>query len=150
MAVDGRTDIYSLGAVMYEMLTFRKPFQSNDTDKLLHQIAYKAAPEPHLIQPDVPLALSHIVAKAMNKKPEKRYQHAEEMALDIKRYLMRTRRQNERSSKSLVVAEPRERMEEKEKDPASFSPLFWAGCSALVGGLLVLYWLWGGGHLSLP
>ncbi|HTH44965.1 MAG TPA: serine/threonine-protein kinase [Oxalicibacterium sp.] len=149
LAVDARTDIYSLGAVMYEMLTFRRPFQSNDTGKLLQQIAYKAAPEPHLLEPNVPLPLSHIVAKAMHKKPEKRYQHAEEMALDIKRYLMRTRRNNERSSKSMVVAEPRERMTEKEKKKALFSPLFWAGCSAMVGGLLTLYWLWDGSHLRL-
>ena len=143
---DERTDIYSLGAVMYEMLVGRKPFQSSDTAKLLQQIAYKAPAEPHLAEPGVPLPLSKIVMKAMQKKPEKRYQSAEEMTLDIKRYLMRTRRQNERSSKSLVVAEPRERFEEKR--PA-FSPFFWAGCSAMVGGLLVLYWLWSGSHLRM-
>jgi serine/threonine-protein kinase len=145
--VDASTDIYSLGAVMYEMLTFRKPFQSNDTGKLLQQIAYKAPTEPHLIEPGVPLPLSRIVMKAMQKKPEKRYRNAEEMTLDIKRYLMRARRQNEPSSKSLVVAEPREQFEESR---GAFSSLFWAGCAVLVGGLLVLYWQWGGGRVAMP
>jgi serine/threonine-protein kinase len=128
------------------MLTGRKPFQSNDTAKLLQQIAYKAPSEPHLVEPDVPMPLSKIVMKAMQKKPEKRYQSAEEMTLDIKRYLMRTRHRNEPSSKSLVVAEPREQLQERRP---LFSPTFWAGCAVMVASLLVLYWLWIGGHMRL-
>lgn len=90
--VDPRTDIYSLGAVMYEMLVGQKPFQSESADKLLQQIAYKAPPAPHEIDSRVPVVLSQIVMKAMSKRPEKRYQTAEKMALDIKRYLLRERR----------------------------------------------------------
>lgn len=90
--VDPRTDIYSLGAVMYEMLAGQKPFQSESADKLLQQIAYKAPPAPHEIDSRVPVILSQIVMKAMSKRPEKRYQTAEKMALDIKRYLLRERR----------------------------------------------------------
>jgi serine/threonine-protein kinase len=146
-AVDARTDIYSLGAVMYEMLTFRKPFQADDTEKLLQQIAYKGIPEPHLIEPDVPAALSRIVVRAMHKKAEKRYQSAEEMALDIKRYLMRTRRANEKSSRSLVVAEPTERLDE-EITPR-LSSLFWSACAVTVAAGLVVYWLLLGGSGKL-
>jgi eukaryotic-like serine/threonine-protein kinase len=90
--VDALTDIYSLGAVMYEMLAGQKPFQSETADKLLQQIAYKAPPAPHEIDSRVPVVLSQIVMKAMSKRPEKRYQTAEKMALDIKRYLLRERR----------------------------------------------------------
>ena len=90
--VDARTDIYSLGAVMYEMLAGRKPFQEDNPDKLLQQIAFKAPPAPHEIDPAVPTVLSRIVMKAMSKRPEKRYQSAEKMALDIKHYLLRERR----------------------------------------------------------
>jgi eukaryotic-like serine/threonine-protein kinase len=90
--VDARTDVYSLGAVMYEMLVGHKPFQSESADKLLQQIAYKAPPAPHEIDAAVPVVLSKIVMKAMSKRPEKRYQTAEKMALDLKRYLLRERR----------------------------------------------------------
>ena len=90
--VNAPTDIYSLGAVMYEMLTGRKPFDADATEDLLLQIVHKMPPEPKELDARIPGALSRIVMKAMSKKPEKRYQTAEEMALDIKRYLLRERR----------------------------------------------------------
>ncbi len=89
---DERSDIYSLGAVMYEMLAGRKPFQASDTDKLLQMIALKTPPAPHEVNPEVPEALSQIAMRAMSKRPDKRYQHAHEMALDIKRYLVKGKR----------------------------------------------------------
>lgn len=87
-AVDHRTDIYSLGAVMYEMLTGRTPFHADRADKLLQQIIHKAAPSPRDINARVPERLAAVVAKAMHKRAEKRYQDADEMARDIKRYLL--------------------------------------------------------------
>jgi serine/threonine-protein kinase len=101
-AVDMRTDIYSLGAVMYEMLTGRTPFNAERADKLIQQIAYKAAVPPTEVDARVPASLSHIVMKAMAKRPEKRYQTAEELALDLKRYLLKERR----ARKSMRIAIP--------------------------------------------
>lgn len=100
--VDARTDIYSLGAVMYEMLVGRTPFQSDNATKLLQQIAYKAPPAPHEIDATIPDALSLVVMRAMSKRPEKRYQDAEQMALDIKRYLLKQRRANKRMQLALA------------------------------------------------
>jgi serine/threonine-protein kinase len=93
--VDARTDIYSLGAVMYEMLTGKKPFAARQNEQLLQLIAYKAPPAPHELDPAIPLILSQIAMKAMSKRPEKRYQQAQQMANDLRRYLAR---QNPRQS----------------------------------------------------
>lgn len=137
LSADARTDIYSLGAVMYEMLTFRKPFQNDDTHKLLHNIAFKAAPEPHMVESSVPLALSKIVVKAMHKKADKRYQNAEEMALDIKRYLTRSRRENERTIKAVgEIAQP------ANAPDFHSSRLFWPVCGVIIAGLISAYTVW--------
>lgn len=91
-SVDLRTDVYSLGAVMYEMLTGRKPFQTSSSDQLLQAIAHKAPTSPHELDLKIPMVLSKIVMKAMSKRPDKRFQSADDMALEIKRYLTYERR----------------------------------------------------------
>jgi eukaryotic-like serine/threonine-protein kinase len=127
--VDARTDIYSLGAVMYEMLVGRKPFHTTNADKLLQQIAYKAPPAPHEVDHRIPLALSEIVMKAMSKRPEKRYETAEKMALDIKRYLVRQRRARRRMKIPVPALDQR--------DPTALSvsrrSLYWATGVLLAG-----------------
>lgn len=104
--VDSRTDIYSLGAVMYEMLTGRTPFHSKGTEQLLEMIAYKAPPAPHEIDPSIPMTLSQVTMRAMSKRPEKRYQQAEDMVLELKRYLTRERRARQRKPESSTVRGP--------------------------------------------
>jgi len=95
--VDHRTDIYSLGAVMFEMLTGRTPFHAGRADKLLQQIIHKAAPSPRDINTHVPERLAAIVVKAMHKRTEKRYRDADEMARDIKRYLLKEKQARRRT-----------------------------------------------------
>jgi len=90
--VDHRTDIYSLGAVMYEMLTGRRPFVAESVEKLLEKIAHRAPKAPHEINPEVPEGLSAIVMRAMSKRPEKRYASAADMAEEIKRYVLAGKR----------------------------------------------------------
>jgi serine/threonine-protein kinase len=68
----------------------------------------------------------------MSKRPEKRYQHAEEMALDIKRYLTRERRARRREQ-PLLVAEA--------EAVKRYGPLFWIGALVIVGGAVGLLWL---------
>lgn len=130
--LDERTDIYSLGAVMYEMLTGRKPFHADDTDKLLQQIAFKAPPAPHEIDPQVPTVLSEIVMKAMSKRPEKRYQDAGKMALDIKRYLLRERRARRRTRIGLPPTEQALGTE----DHLNRRRMLWFGWAALAAAAL--------------
>ncbi|HXE74576.1 MAG TPA: serine/threonine-protein kinase [Candidatus Xenobia bacterium] len=81
--VDGRSDIFSVGIILYELLTFRSPFPGDDIPAILFKITHEA-PEPlsqHLAH--CPADLELIVLKALEKEAESRYQTAEEMALDL-------------------------------------------------------------------
>ena len=81
--VDGRSDLYSLGIVMYEMLTGRVPYDG-DTDVSVAMQHLSATPVlPSLLAPDVPPELERITLKAMAAQPEERYQSAEELLADL-------------------------------------------------------------------
>ncbi|MBI1835252.1 MAG: protein kinase [Burkholderiales bacterium] len=97
------TDVYSLGAVLYEMLTNQKPFSATDFDKLLYNITHKTPKSPDLINREVPEKLAHIVMKAMQKKPQRRYQSAAEMALALNKFLAKEKRAR-RSARSPLPA----------------------------------------------
>lgn len=131
--VNALTDVYSLGAVMYEMLTLQKPFQSHDIDKLLHQIAHKTPKSPSDICPNVPEKLSQIVMKAMQKDPVSRYASAADMAHALNKFLARDKRlkrkrlQNSQSSHT------------EHSQSSGKSILFWISvCAFLVAIGLVL------------
>jgi serine/threonine protein kinase len=85
--VDHRSDIYSLGATLYELLTLRPPFEGRDRNELLRQIAHDDPPSPRSLAPSVPRELETIVLKAMRKEPADRYANAAEMADDLQRFL---------------------------------------------------------------
>jgi eukaryotic-like serine/threonine-protein kinase len=85
LEITNRSDLYSLGGVMYEMLTGFRPFRGGNLSKLLHQIVY-ATPQPiHSLRPDIPEVLETSVAKALQKDPAKRYRNGLELAADLTR-----------------------------------------------------------------
>jgi serine/threonine-protein kinase len=132
---DQLTDLYSLGAVMYEMLTQRKPFQSETTEGLLEAIAYKAPVAPHEVNNAVPVGLSQIVLKAMSKRPEKRYQSAEEFLLDLNRYMSMGKLQ----SKSVPEPEPVEPVAAPSRSPIAVIAAFVLGAGLAGAALFLLH-----------
>jgi eukaryotic-like serine/threonine-protein kinase len=74
--VDHRSDFYSLGAILYELLTDRVPFDSDDADYVKQRQATYAPAPPHLISTDVPESVSKVVLKLLEKEPGNRFQSA--------------------------------------------------------------------------
>lgn len=80
---DQRSDIFSLGVVLYEMLTGQAPFAGENINAIMYQTLNSIPPPPSSLSPNVPEMLNFIVAKALAKKLEHRYQDAKEFAGDL-------------------------------------------------------------------
>jgi serine/threonine protein kinase/WD40 repeat protein len=85
--VDHRTDVYSLGATLYELVTLTPAFPGNDRPDVLRRIADEEPPAPRRLDRAIPVDLETIVLKAMAKAPTERYATAQELADDLRRFL---------------------------------------------------------------
>ena len=85
--IDARTDIYALGAVLYELLCGQPPFDGPTDTAILECVRHGMPPLPVEIDPAVPEPLQAIALKALERRPVDRYASAHEMALDLTRYL---------------------------------------------------------------
>jgi len=83
-AVDHRSDIFSLGIVLYEMLTHSSLFGGNDTPQILHNVVSHEPVPPSRMNREVPPLLDFVVARALKKDPAVRYQDAYELAADLR------------------------------------------------------------------
>jgi eukaryotic-like serine/threonine-protein kinase len=85
--VDHRTDLYSLGVTLYELLTLEPAFNGRDRQELLRQIACDEPRPARLLNPALPAELETIVHKAIEKNPAERYATAQELSDDLERFL---------------------------------------------------------------
>lgn len=84
---DKRSDIFSTGVVLYEFLTRQKPFRGEDMNSLMYSILNDTPPPPSVVNERTPTILDRIVAKAMAKNPEERYQDASEIPVLLKEFV---------------------------------------------------------------
>jgi serine/threonine-protein kinase len=83
--VDGRSDLYSLGVMLFQLMTGRLPHAADSMAKLMYQIANDPAPDIRSARPDLPEALANIVALALEKRPEVRYADGRQLAEDLRK-----------------------------------------------------------------
>ena len=86
VVVDHRTDIYSLGVTLYELLTLQRAFDGANRVEVLRKIAFDDPAPPRQLNKRIPIELDTIVMKAMAKSPDQRYQSASELAADLRRF----------------------------------------------------------------
>ncbi len=83
--VNGRSDLFSLGVMMFQLITGRLPFQGDSMATLMYKIANEAHPEPASIRENLPRCITVIINRALVKNQEKRYQSGARMALDLRK-----------------------------------------------------------------
>ena len=104
--LDARTDLFSFGAVLYEMATGQLPFRGESTGVIFDSILNRTAVPPIRVNPDVPTDLERIIAKCLEKDRNLRYQHASDIRTDLQRLKRETESSSIRSPITKAKAPP--------------------------------------------
>ncbi|MEO0205424.1 MAG: serine/threonine-protein kinase [candidate division WOR-3 bacterium] len=106
--VDNRSDIFSLGVVVYEMLTGTKPFRGENYSSVINEILTVDPPKPFEANPLISKDISTIIERMLEKDPDKRYQNVNEVSEDFTNYLRRTRVEVSRKNIGEFISAPAE------------------------------------------
>src|SRR5688572_26580739 len=87
--LDFRSDTFSLGIVLYQMVTGRKPFIEDEQKSVMHKIRLEKYPSPRKLNPEIPRELERIMARCMEKLPRDRWRSTQDLVLALERFLSR-------------------------------------------------------------
>src|SRR5262245_15968279 len=104
LSVDGRSDLFSLGAILYELLTGKKAFDSNNVATLIFQIMHKDPAAIRTLAPEIPVGLQRIVTKLLAKRADHRFQSGAELAEAFGRELASLHAQEEEAGRNRFVS----------------------------------------------
>jgi serine/threonine protein kinase len=127
--LDARSDLFSFGAVLYEMATGTLPFRGESSGVISHEILDRDPVAAVRLNPDLPPKLEDIINKALEKDREMRYQHAADMRTDLKRLKRETESRHGVPASSGTVAAARESGAQVAAPPPSSSPSSGSGSS---------------------
>ncbi len=125
--VDARTDLFSLGVVLYEMVTGTLPFRGDASGAIFNEIINKAPTSPVRLNPEIPDDLERVINKCLEKDEDLRYQHASDLRTDLKRLKRDT-------TSGATAAHPAARIESHRRGAVLWA-LAGVGALALAGGV---------------